>query len=51
MTQSQLMNLAIAGGVLFAAYKYGSAEIKTGAVAVAALIVAKRVPYVKDQLV
>lgn len=50
MTQSQLMSLAVAGGILFAAYKWGNAEVRTGAVAVAALIVAKRVPYIKDQI-
>ena len=50
MTQSQLTSLAVAGGILFAAYKFGNAEIRTGAVAVAALIVARRVPYLKDQI-
>lgn len=48
MTQSDLLKLAIAGGILFAAYKYGNGIVKAGAVAVAAGIVAKRVPYVKD---
>lgn len=50
MTQADLMKLAIAGGILFAAYKYGNGMVKAGAVAVAAGIVAKRVPYVKDVL-
>jgi hypothetical protein len=48
MSQSQLMNLAIAGGILFAAYKFGPNVAKAGALAVAATIVAKQVPYVKD---
>lgn len=50
MTQSQLMNLAITGGILFAAYKFGNPEVKTGAVALAALIVGKKLPYVQDNL-
>lgn len=50
MTQQQMMDLAIAAGILFAAYKYGTAEVKTGAVAIAATIVAKKIPYVKDQI-
>ncbi len=50
MNQSDLMKLAIAGGILFGAYKYGNAMVKAGALAVAAGIVAKRVPYVKDVL-
>lgn len=50
MSQSDLMKLAIAGGILFAAYKYGNGLVKAGAVAVAAGVVAKRVPYVKDVL-
>lgn len=41
--------LAIAGGICFAAYKFApSAEIKAGAIAVAAVIVAKNVPYLQD---
>ncbi len=48
MDQSQIMKLALAGGILFAAYKYGSRPIKAAAVAVAGIAVAKRVPYVKD---
>jgi hypothetical protein len=50
MTQGDLMKLAIAGGILFAGYKYGNGLVKAGAVAIAAMIVAKRVPYVKDVL-
>lgn len=50
MNQADLMKLAAAGGILFAAYKYGNAMVKGGAVAIAATIVAKRIPYVKDVL-
>lgn len=48
MNQAQLMNLAIAGGIVFAAYKYGSGAVKAGAMAIGAVIVAKQIPYVKD---
>jgi hypothetical protein len=44
------MNLAIAGGIVFAAYKYGNALTKGAAVSVAAVIVAKQVPYVRDYI-
>lgn len=47
---AEMTKLAIAGAVLFAAYKYGPGWAKAGALAVAAGIVAKRVPYVKDVL-
>lgn len=50
MTQADMMKLGIAGAILFAAYKYGNSMVKAGALAVAAGIVAKRVPYVKDVL-
>lgn len=48
MTQEQIMQLAIAGAVVFAAYKFGSGVVKAGAVAVAAVAVAKRIPYVNS---
>jgi len=50
MDQQKLMGFAIAGGILFAAYRYGNAMVKTGAVSVAALIVARQLPYVQDVL-
>jgi len=50
MNQAELTKLAIAGGILFAAYKYGNGMVKAGALAVAAGMIAKRVPYVKDVL-
>jgi len=50
MTSGDLQSLAIAGAMLFAAYKFGPAAVKGGAVAIAAVIVAKRVPYLQDQI-
>lgn len=50
MTSEDMKKLAIAGAILFAAWKWGSPMVKGGAIAVAAGIVAKRVPYVKDVL-
>lgn len=50
MTSTEIQSLAIAGALLFAAYKFGPAAVKGGAVAVAAVIVAKRVPYLSEQL-
>jgi hypothetical protein len=48
MQQADMMKLAIAGGILFGVYKFGPTWAKAGAMAVAAGIVAKQVPYVKD---
>lgn len=50
MTQADMMKFAIAGGVLFAAYRYGNGMVKAGALAVAAGVIAKRIPYVQDVL-
>ena len=50
MTTDDMKKLAIAGALLFAAYKYGPGWAKAGALAVAAGVVAKRVPFVKDVL-
>lgn len=50
MTQADMTKLAIAGAILFGAYKYGNGVVKAGALAVAAGVVAKSVPYVKDVL-
>jgi len=45
------MNTAIAAGILFAAWKFGpNSMVKGGAAAVAAVIVARQVPYVQDLL-
>lgn len=48
MDTSQMTKLAIAGGIIFAAYKFGPSWAKAGALALAAVVVAKRIPYVKD---
>jgi hypothetical protein len=48
MNQEDVKKLAIAGALLFAAYKFGPAPIKAGALAIGAVIVAKRVPFVRD---
>lgn len=50
MSSDDLKKLGIAGVILFAAYKFGPGWAKAGALAVAAGVVAKRVPYVKDVL-
>lgn len=50
MTTEQLTSLAISAGILFAAYKFGPAVVKGGAVAVAAVMVAKRVPYLSNNV-
>lgn len=43
------MNLAIAAGLLFAAYKFSDNKMIQGAaVSIGAVIVAKQIPYVKD---
>lgn len=46
MNVNNLMPFALAAGILYAGYKFGPAPVKAGAVAVAAVIVAKRIPYV-----
>lgn len=50
LSKEDLKKLAMAGALLFAAYKWGPAPVKAGALAVAAGVVAKRVPIVKDVL-
>lgn len=43
------MNLAIAAGILFAAYKFSSNKLVQGAaMSIGAVMVAKQLPYVKD---
>lgn len=48
MNTDQLMKLAIVGGILFAAHKYGPAPVKIAAVAIAGVAVARRLPYVSE---
>lgn len=50
MDTSKLMNIAIAAGIVYAAWKYGSGPVKGAALGVAGVIVAKNVPYVQDVL-
>lgn len=45
---AKLMNLAIAAGIVFAAYKWGNGLVKAGAASIAAVMVAKQIPYVSD---
>lgn len=45
-----LKKLAIAVAILFAGWKYGNGPVKAGALAVAAGIAAKRIPFIKDVL-
>jgi hypothetical protein len=50
LSQENLMKLGIALGVVYAAWKFGPAWAKAGALGVGAVIVAKQVPYVKEVL-
>ena len=51
MTQADLIKLAIAGGVAFAAYKYSpNVFVKAAAAGVIGVMVAKRIPYVSEAL-
>lgn len=51
MSQAEMMKYGIAAAVLFAAYKFApNAQVKTGVVAVGAVALASRLPYVKEVL-
>jgi hypothetical protein len=50
MSQADLMKYGIAAAIAFAAYKYGGTYGKAAAVAVVAVAVARRTPYVKEVL-
>lgn len=50
MTTEQMTSLAISAGILFAAFKFGPATVKAGAIAVASVIVAKQIPYISNNL-
>jgi hypothetical protein len=50
MNQADMMKFGIAAAILFAGYKYGNGMVKAGALAIAAGVVAKRVPYLKEVL-
>lgn len=47
MTQAQMVNLAVAGGILFAAYKFGGKFSSAAAIAIGSVALAKQVPYLK----
>ena len=48
MDSAQMTKLAVAAGILFAAYKWGPGWAKAMALGVAGTIVAKQVPYVNE---
>lgn len=51
MNQQEMMKLAIAAGILYGVYKFAPSSLAKGAaVAVAAVAVAKRVPYLSAVL-
>lgn len=50
MDQATLMKYGIAAAIAFAAFKYGGTYGKAGAVAVVAVAVAARTPYLKEVL-
>lgn len=46
-----LTKLGITAAILFAAYKFApNAMVKGGVLSIAAIIVAKRIPYIQEQL-
>lgn len=50
MDTAKLTQLAIVAGMLYAAHRFGPAPVKVGAMAIAAVIVGRQIPYVRDQL-
>ena len=48
MTNDQLMKLAIAAGIVWAAYRFGTPMLKGAAVSIGAVIAAKQIPVLKD---
>lgn len=48
MDTSQITKLGIASGIVFAGFKFGNPMIKAGAVAIAAVIAAKQIPYLNE---
>lgn len=47
---NEITRLALVGAAIFAAYKWGNPMMRAGALAVGAVAVAKRVPYVREVL-
>ncbi|MGQ0750600.1 MAG: hypothetical protein ACT4PS_08705 [Betaproteobacteria bacterium] len=50
MDSQKLMSLALAAGIIYAAYKFGPAEVKGAALGVAGVIVARQIPYVREYI-
>ena len=51
MTQAELMKLAVALGACYAAFRFSSSQtVKAAALAVGAVVVAKRLPYIGEAL-
>lgn len=51
MDTTKLMNLGIALGIVYAVYKFAPGQAaKAAALGVAGVMVARNVPYVKDQI-
>ena len=51
MTQAELMKLAVALGACYAAFRFSESQtVKAAALAVGAVVVAKRLPYIGDAL-
>jgi xanthosine utilization system XapX-like protein len=49
MDTTKLMNLGIAAGIVYAAYRFApNASVKAMALGVAGVIVGRQIPYVKD---
>lgn len=46
MTQAEMMKLGIAGAILFVGYKFGPNFVKAGCLAIGAVAIGKRLPYV-----
>jgi hypothetical protein len=47
-TKGEMIQIAITSAALYAAYKYGNAAVKMGAVSIAAVMIANRIPVVQD---
>lgn len=51
MTQAEMMKLGMALGICFAAYKFvGNPLVKSAAIGIGAVIVARKVPVLSDAL-
>ena len=50
MNTEQMTSLAISLAILWGAFKFGPAAVKGAAIAVGGVIVAKRIPYLQDNL-